>query len=105
MLKYVNDSNFDNEVIKNPKVVLVDFYADWCGPCKMIAPVLEKLASENDNFDVIKVNVDENQMVAYQYQILSIPTLMVFKNGKVVDQIIGFTSDSNILNTINSYID
>jgi len=86
----LTDSNFESEVIKSDKPVLVDFWAAWCGPCKMIAPIVEELAAElKETLKVGKVDVDVNQQVAQQYGIRSIPTLLVFKGGKVVDQIVG----------------
>ena len=86
----VTDSNFQNEVLKSDKPVLLDFWAEWCGPCKMIAPVVEELAKEYDGkLKVGKVDVDSNQQTSMQYGIRSIPTLLIFKGGKVVDQLIG----------------
>lgn len=86
----ITDANFEQEVLKSDKPVLVDFWAVWCGPCKMIAPVVEELAREYDGkLKVAKMDVDNNPEVAMRFGIRSIPTLMVFKNGQVVDQIIG----------------
>ncbi len=86
----VTDSNFQSEVLKSDKPVLLDFWAEWCGPCKMIAPVVEELAKEYDGkLKVGKVDVDSNQQTSMQYGIRSIPTLLIFKGGKVVDQLIG----------------
>jgi thioredoxin 1 len=84
------DSNFDQEVLKADIPVLVDFWAPWCGPCRMVAPVVEQLATEYEGkVKFVKVNTDENQMVAYKYGIRSIPTLGIFKGGEVVDGVIG----------------
>ncbi len=86
----VTDSNFQTEVLKSDKPVLLDFWAEWCGPCKMIAPVVEELAKEYDGkLKVGKVDVDANQQTSMQYGIRSIPTLLIFKGGKVVDQLVG----------------
>ncbi len=85
----VTDANFQAEVIENGQPVLVDFWAPWCGPCRMVAPVLEELASERDDVRVVKLNVDENQQTAAQYQVLSIPTLILFKNGQEAKKVIG----------------
>jgi thioredoxin 1 len=82
--------NFDQEVIKSGQPIVVDFWAEWCGPCKMIAPMLDQLAAEYDGkVKIGKVNIDDHQNLAIQYRINSIPTLLFFKNGQVVDQIIG----------------
>ena len=102
MLKHGND--FNNEVLDNKKVVLVDFFATWCGPCKMIAPTLEKIASEHDEFDVVKVDVDQHEDIAFQYGIQSVPTLMVFKNGEVVETMIGLSNEEKLLNTVKKHM-
>ena len=87
----VNDGNFEEEVIKSSLPVLVDLWAPWCGPCRMVAPVVEELSDEYEGkVDFVKVNVDDNPKIASQYGIMSIPTLMVFKAGQPVDTIIGF---------------
>ena len=84
------EANFEQEVLKSDVPVVVDFYADWCGPCKMIGPVVEKLAEEyTGQIKVGKVNVDENMALAAEYRIMSIPAILFFKNGEVADQIIG----------------
>ena len=86
----VTDDTFDGMVIKSDTPIVVDFWAEWCGPCKMIAPHLEALAEENsDTFKVGKLNVDDNRQTAMQYGVRSIPTLLVFKEGKVAGQIVG----------------
>ena len=90
MVKDVTDQDFEEEVIKSTLPVLVDLWAPWCGPCRMIAPVVEKLAEKYDRrFKFCRLNVDENPQTASQYRIMSIPTLMFFKDGKVVDTVIG----------------
>ena len=88
-LPEVTDSNFQAEVIENEKAVLVDFWAPWCGPCRVIAPSLEEIASEREDLEIVKLNVDDNQATAARYDVMSIPTLIVFKNGEVATKIIG----------------
>jgi thioredoxin 1 len=88
-LTEVTDNNFAAEVLESPKPVLVDFWAPWCGPCRIVAPHLEELDNERDDITVVKLNVDENPQTAAKYGIMSIPTLIVFKNGQVAKQIVG----------------
>jgi thioredoxin 1 len=86
----VNDTNFQAEVIESETPVLVDFWAPWCGPCRMVAPVLEEIASEKgDALKIVKLNTDENQQTAIAYEVLSIPTLILFKNGQVAKKVVG----------------
>ena len=85
----VNSSNFEQEVLKSDKPVLVDFWAESCGPCKMLSPVVDQVAEENAGIKVCKLNVDDAQDIAIQYGVMSIPTLIVFKDGKAVDQSVG----------------
>jgi thioredoxin 1 len=86
----LTDANFEQEVIKSDKPVLVDFWAEWCGPCLMLGPVIEKLAEDMGNkVKVGKLNVDENQTISQKYQIMSIPTVFLFKGGEIVEQIVG----------------
>jgi len=89
----LTDGNFDQEVVKSPVPVLVDFWAEWCGPCKMVAPILDELATEYDGkIKIGKVNIDEFQALATEYGIRAIPTLLLFKDGQVADQIVGLRS-------------
>ena len=96
----VNDSNFEQEVLKSNVPVLVDFYADWCGPCKMLSPTVDEVAEENDDIKVVKVNVDESQETALKYQIMSIPTLVVIKNGNEINRSVGVIDKEEILSMI-----
>lgn len=95
-MKYLEKESDFNELIKNEKV-LVDFYADWCGPCRMISPIIEEIAKEDKNLEVIKVNVDNFENIARTYGIMSIPTLMVFKKGKEINKSVGFVNKDEIM--------
>ena len=90
MVMHVSASDFEEEVLKEKGVVVVDFWATWCGPCKMIAPIVEELDEEMSNVKFIKVDVDKNLQIANQYKIVSIPTLKIFKDGKLINTLIGF---------------
>ncbi len=90
MVNQINDANFENEVEKAEGVVVVDFWAPWCGPCKMLGPVIEEVSNEITNAKFTKINVDDNPVVSQKYRIASIPTVMIFKNGNVVETMVGF---------------
>ena len=94
---HVNNENFQQEVLQSDKPVLIDFWADWCGPCRMIAPVVEEIAQEREDIKVVKIDVDEARELAIQFQIASIPTLVVVQDGKVVNQSIGVKTKDKIL--------
>lgn len=101
----VDDSNFQNEVLSSSAPVLVDFWAIWCGPCKMIAPIVEEIASEyNGKLKVAKMDVDANPRTSMQYGIRSIPTLLVFKGGQVVEQIVGAVPKRHLLEKLTPHM-
>jgi thioredoxin 1 len=101
----VTDQSFADDVLGSDKPVLVDFWASWCGPCKMVAPVLEEIAAEHaDKIDVVKLNIDENPAIAQRYGILQIPTLNVFSGGEVVKQVIGAKPKSALLRELADFI-
>lgn len=93
----INKNNFESEVMKSEKKVLLDFYADWCGPCRMVSPLVDEIAEENPQYRIGKVNVDEEVELAQAFGVASIPTLVVLKDGKVVDQSIGARPKPQIL--------
>ncbi len=93
----VTKENFENEVLKSDKPVLVDFWASWCGPCRMLGPIIDEIASERTDIKVCKVNVDEQQELAAEFNVMSIPTLVVVKDGKVANQSVGARPKEDIL--------
>lgn len=96
----VNNDNFEQEVLQSEKTVLVDFYANWCGPCKMLSPIVDEVAEEVKNVKVCKVNIDEARDLAIKYDIMSIPTLLVFKNGNVVNNSLGLIKKEQIFDLL-----
>lgn len=93
----VNKNNFNQEVLNSDKPVLMDFWAPWCGPCRMVVPLVEEIARERSDIKVVKINVDEEQELAMQFGVMSIPTLVVMKNGKIVNQVTGARPKAQIL--------
>lgn len=103
--KTVSDSTFNQDVLNSDKPVLVDFWAEWCGPCKMVAPVLEEIAAEHaDKITIAKLNIDENPETARNYQVMSIPTMSVFSGGQVVKSIVGAKPKAAILKDLAPYL-
>ncbi len=100
----INKSNFEAEVLKNEKPVLLDFWASWCGPCHMISPVIEEIAAQNEQFAVGKVNVDDEPELAQAFGITSIPTLIAVKDGKIINQLIGVRPKDDIMQMMTSIL-
>jgi thioredoxin 1 len=100
----VTDATFETEVINSDKPVLVDFWAPWCGPCRMVGPVLEEIAGENDGVKIVKVNVDDNQQYAGKLGVFNIPTMIIYKDGEPVDKLVGAMPKQQILDRINPHV-
>lgn len=101
----LTDDNFEQEVLKSDTPVLVDFWAPWCGPCQMMGPIVEELAGEYEGkAKITKLNVDENQITAGKYKVMSIPTFLIFKNGNVVDQMIGGVTKDKLKQMIDQHL-
>lgn len=96
-IKHVNEANFVQEVVESDVPVLVDFYADWCGPCKMLSPTIEKIAKESNQYKVVKINADESNRLLSRYNVASIPTLIVFQAGKEVNRSVGLVPKEQIV--------
>lgn len=104
-IKYVSDASFETDVLKSDKPVLVDFWAEWCGPCKMIAPILDEVSKDySDKVQIAKINVDENTGVPAKFGIRGIPTLILFKNGAVAAQKVGALSKSQLTTFLDSHL-
>lgn len=100
-MQLISKDNFKQEVLDDKGIVFVDFYADWCGPCKSMAPILEEISKEMKKMKFVKINVDQSQELASQYSIFSIPTFMIFKNGEVASQFAGAMSKEGFVSEIN----
>ena len=99
-----SDSTFQDDISSQSNLVLVDFWAEWCGPCKQISPILEEIANEKDNINILKLNIDENPATPQKYNVRGIPTLMLFKDGKLIDTKIGSLPKSSLEDWISSYL-
>ena len=102
MVKRITD-NFNEEVLEKDGVVLVDFWAEWCGPCKMLGPVIDELAEEIEGVSFTKLNVDENGKIAMDYQVQSIPTVMIFKDGELQEKLVGFKPKAELIEVLAKY--
>jgi len=105
MLKHIDSNEFKREVLESKKAILVDFYATWCPPCKMLGPVLEKISNSRVDFDIMKVNIDENQELASKYKIEVVPTMVVFKDGKPVNKLVGLVDENEIVDLMLNYVE
>lgn len=104
MLKKIEGKDFEKEVLKSEKMVIVDFFATWCGPCQMLMPVLEEIASETEKYDIVEIDVDEAQELAMNYGIEAVPTMIIFKNGMEIDRIGGYYPKEDLLEELERYI-
>lgn len=100
MVIHTDEKNFNKEVLESEKIVFVDFYADWCGPCRITSPIIDEIAQEEKNIKFVKVNVDESPELANRYQVFSIPTFIIFKNGQPIHQFVGAMSKEGFLEEI-----
>ena len=99
-----SDNTFEDDISSLSNLILVDFWAEWCGPCKQISPILEEIANEKDNLNILKLNIDENPVTPQKYNVRGIPTLMLFKEGKLIDTKIGSLPKSSLVDWINSHL-
>ncbi len=100
MVKKITEKNFNDEVIKSDQTVLLDFYAEWCGPCNTLSPIIDEIANENKNIKVYKVNIDEETNLVNKFNIVSVPTILIFKNGEITSRVSGLTDKNQILSMV-----
>ena len=105
MLKHINEENFEQEILNSKELILVDFFATWCGPCQMLGPILERIATSRAEFDIAKIDVDEAQNLAQKYDIQVVPTMVIFKNGQVMNKIEGVLTESEIVEEMCKYME
>lgn len=104
MIDHLSKVEFEDKVIKSDKVALVDFFATWCGPCQMLAPVLEKIAEERKDFNIYKIDIDEEMELAIKYSVEVVPTMIIFKNGNPVGRLEGFHDKSSLIEEVSKYL-
>lgn len=104
MIKKIEEKDFEQEVLKKDKMVLVDFFATWCAPCQMLMPVLESIASEREDFDIIEIDIDESKDLAMKYDIEAVPTMIIFKNGTAIDKIGGYYNKEELEEELKRYL-
>lgn len=105
MLKHIDSNEFKKVVLESKKAILVDFFATWCPPCKMLGPVLEKISNSRADFDIVKINIDENENLAREYKIEVVPTMVVFKDGKPVNKMVGLVAEEKIIDLMLNYVE
>ena len=103
MAKIINKEKFENDVLKSQNIVLVDFFATWCGPCQMLAPILEELSNENNDFEIVKIDIDQERDLAIENKIEFVPTIVIFKDGKEIDRMTGVFDKNEILGKVEKY--
>lgn len=103
MIKYINEENFKSEVLDSKKIILVDFFATWCGPCKILSPILEDISKTCSDFEIAKVDIDELRDLAIEYEIEFVPTMLIFKDGNVIGKIEGLVDKNEILSKMAEY--
>ena len=104
MIKHVNNDTFEKDVLENNNLVLVDFFATWCGPCQMLSPILEEISNKRNDIPIVKVDIDENMEIALKYEVEVVPTLKLFKNGKILNSLEGFKSEKELIEEIEKYL-